>query len=81
MAECSWRSEINSVRIREPREGNAPPSSQFYEAGLIQEMFIKTMKATQGRTRRQRGEQRESTQGESGKIKARGVQNVEADRR
>lgn len=43
--------------------------SQFYEAGLIQEIFIKTMKAAQGGTRSQRGEQGESTQGESRKIK------------
>lgn len=81
MAECSWRSEINSVEDQGTTGRERSSISQFYEAGLIQEMFIKTMKATQGRTRRQRGEQRESTQGESGKIKARGVQNVEADRR
>lgn len=55
--------------------------SPFYETGLIQEIFIKTMKAEQGRTRRQRGEQRESTQGESRKIKARGAGNAGADRR
>lgn len=48
---------------------------------MIQGIFIKTMKAAQGGTRRRRAEQRESTQGESRKIKARGARSGAADRR